>query len=245
MYISPERKVSAIPGTGVQYIPWHDEQFVDFVVENYLPQTGRILDLGGGGLRFAIPVALKGKSILVVDLDEAGLNIEDIVRRSNEFGKIHINFADVINYITTKVDNILSFLERDDRTYQLITAFRLVHFFSPLVLDIFFSLISLRLDQQGTFAFSGVTPYNVKEKDTLNEIFANSTACDPSNILYRKFNDSPEATAIKTKQNLPQCIHLINDEFIHSLADKYKLTVVAADIPSTKIVAGYLLKKSI
>jgi hypothetical protein len=243
MYISPERKVSVILGTGVQYIPWHDEQFVDFVVEKYLPPTGRILDLGGGGLRFAIPAALKGKSVLVVDLDGAGLNIEDIVRRSNEFGKTHINLVDVIDYIAVKVDNIFSFLKHDDGTYKLITAFRLIHFFSPFVLDSFFSLISLRLDHHGTFAFSGVTPYNVQNKNSSNEIFLNTTACDPNNILYRRFNDTPEATDIRKKQNLASCIHLINEEFIHSLADRYNLKVVATDIPSTKIVAGYILQK--
>jgi SAM-dependent methyltransferase len=243
MYISPERKVSAIAGTGVQYIPWHDEQFVDFVVEKYLPPTGRILDLGGGGLRFAIPAALKGKSVLVVDLDEAGLNIEDIVRRSNEFGKAHIKLSDVIDYIAVKVDNIFSFLEHDEGTYKLITAFRLMHFFSPPVLDSFFSLISLRLDHHGTFAFSGVTPCNTQKKNSLNEIYLNTTACDPSNMLYRQFNDTSEAAEIREKQNLSPYIHLINEEFIHSLADKYNFTVVATDIPSTKIVAGFILQK--
>jgi SAM-dependent methyltransferase len=243
MYISPERKVSTIPGTGVQYIPWHDEHFVDFVVEKYLPETGRILDLGGGGLRFAIPAALKGKSVLVIDLDEAGLDIENIVRRSNEFGKAHIKIIDVINYITVKVDNILSFLEHDNGTYKLITAFRLIHFFPPPVLESFFSLISLRLDHNGIFAFSGVTPYNVQDKNSLNEIFLNTTACDQDNILYREFNDTAEAAEIRKKQNLSPCIHLIDEEFIQSVAEKYRFSLVAADVPSTKIVAGYILLK--
>ncbi len=244
MFISPERKVSTVPGTGVQYIPWHDEPFVDFVVDNFLPPMGGILDLGGGGLRFAIPAALKQKPVTVVDLDEAGLDLESIVKRANEFGKLHIELADVLPYITPKKDDIFAFLERDNETYQLITAFRLMHFFSPAEIDTFFSLVVAKLGPNGTVAFSGVTPYNVNEKETFNEIFVNSTAVVPDNLLYRRFNDSPEAAAIRTSQNLAEFIHVIDEKFIQSLAYKYNFTMVAAGISSTKIVAGYVLKRN-
>jgi hypothetical protein len=93
-------------------------------------------------------------------------------------------------------------------------------------------------------AFSGVTPYNVNDKETFNEIFINSTAVDPENLLYRRFNDSPEAAAIRTSQNLAEFIHVIDEKFIQFLADKYNFTIKAADIPSTKIVAGYVLQKN-
>jgi hypothetical protein len=244
MYISPERKVSTVPGTGVQYIPWHNEPFVDFVVDNFLPPTGGIADLGGGGLRFAMPVALKKRSVTVVDLDEAGLDIENIVKRSNEFGKLHIELSEIIPYITIKNDNIFSFLEKDNETYQLITAFRLMHFFSPTEIDTFFSMVSTKLSPNGTFAFSGVTSYNTTDKETPNDIFINSTACDQDNPLYRKFNESPEAVAIRNSQNLAEYIHLIDKKFIDHLADKYHYIVAAADVPSTKIVAGYVLQKN-
>lgn len=243
MYISPERKVSTVPGTGVQYIPWHDENFIDYVVENFLPRAGEILDLGGGGFRFAIPVALREKSVIVVDLDEAGLDIENIVKRSNEFGKFHIKFEEVVNFITIKRDDIFSFLEHNGRFYQLITAFRLIHFFSPALLEKFFSLVTSRLEQNGIFAFSGVTPYNVNDKENFNEIFLNSSAFDKSNPLYRKFNDSSEANAIRDKQNLAEFIHLIDEQFIDYLVHKYNFSIIASEIASTKIVVGYVLKK--
>lgn len=80
-YISSERRISCVKGTGVQYIPGHEETFVDYILESFLPNMGEILDLAGGGLRFAIPVALKGRRIIVVDKDEGSLNIEGIVAR--------------------------------------------------------------------------------------------------------------------------------------------------------------------
>lgn len=244
MYISPERKISTVPGAGVQYIPWHDEPFVDFVVENFLPPAGPILDLGGGGLRFAIPVALKGKAVTVVDLDEAGLDIENIVKRANEFGKVYVKVDEVLPYVTVIKDNIFAFLEQNNEKYQLITAFRLIHFFSPTELDTFFSLISSSLGHEGVVAFSGVAPYNVNDKETLNELFINSAAVDPGNPFYRRFSDSPEAAAIRKNQNLAEYLHLIDEEFVQALAHKHNFTVVAADVSSTKIVAGYVVKKN-
>jgi hypothetical protein len=93
-------------------------------------------------------------------------------------------------------------------------------------------------------AFSGVAPYNVNEKGTLNQLFLNSAAVDPGNPLYRRFTDSPEAGAIRQSQNLAEYIHLIDEEFIQALAHKHDFTVVAAAVPSTRIVAGYVVKKN-
>ena len=79
MFIAKHRRFSQQPGCGVQYIPGHIEPFVDLVLKEFLPPEGDLLDLGGGGLRFALPVALGGRAITVVDLDGGGLDVGEIV----------------------------------------------------------------------------------------------------------------------------------------------------------------------
>jgi 2-polyprenyl-3-methyl-5-hydroxy-6-metoxy-1,4-benzoquinol methylase len=243
MYISPERKKSMIKGSGIQYIPGHEEKFVDFIVRNYLPDTGNILDIGGGGFRFAIPVAIKGKSITVVDLDKDSLDLEDIVNRVNKNGKMLVELKMVQRLIQIKLQNFFDFLEKTKNYYSLITAFRVVHFCSPELISRFFILVYDKLDQNGIFAFSGITPYNFSNNQEFNEIYLNSTPIEAKNILFRKFESTPEANNIIKQQNLPSYIHLVDSQYIYSQARRYGFEVIESDLQSTRIVGGYVLKK--
>jgi len=97
LFISNERKTSKVKGTGIQYIPGYIDPFVDFVIEKWLPvEKNSILDLGGGGFRFAISAAILNKNIIVVDLDPSGLDLELIYRRVNENGQIEIPVYDFL-----------------------------------------------------------------------------------------------------------------------------------------------------
>lgn len=243
MFISKERRISLVKGGGIQYICGHEETFIDFIVKKYLPQSGNILDLGGGGLRFAIPVALQGKIITVVDVDKNSMDIFDIVDRINKNGKIFVNLKRIQDKIRIIKSDIFNYLEATMESYNFISAFRVIHFFKPEEIESFFHLISKKLDKDGIFALSAMTAYNRKNYSELNEFFLNSSAVCADNKLYRKFNNTLEADDIRKKQNLPKYFHLIDSHFIGSKAAQCGFKVLERDILSTRIVNGYVLKK--
>jgi SAM-dependent methyltransferase len=243
MFITPERKISTIEGTGVQYIPGHVENFIDFVIENYLPDTGNILDLGGGGLRFAIPAALRGKAVTVVDLDASSLDVESIVAKVNQNGKLNINCEAVQKLIQVRVQDVLSYLEESKTSYHFISAFRVIHFFSPDLLSKFFSLIHKKLENNGILVLSAIVPYNTSETREFNELYLNSENLDPANIYYRRFKETLEAENTRTQQNLPEFIHMIDRKFMDLQAQHYGFDVIEKGLQSTRVVEGYILKK--
>jgi|WetSurMetagenome_2_1015567.scaffolds.fasta_scaffold400852_1 SAM-dependent methyltransferase len=245
MYVTKERKCSSIKGTGIQYIPGHDEKFIDFVIEKYLPEAGNIVDLGGGGLRFAIPVSLTGKKITVVDMDRDALDLTGIVKRINANGKLFIDCEKIRNLIEIHVQDIFRFLRMTRETYDLISAFRVLHFLTPEQMNELFSLVSRRLNPGGLLAISAITLFDRSKSKDYNEFFLNSSAADPDNFLYRKFHDHAEANHIREEQNLSPCLHFIDRPFVESMAERYGFDLVEWDVPSTRVVSGYVLKRGL
>jgi SAM-dependent methyltransferase len=243
MYITKERKRSSLKGAGIQYIPGHDDPFIDFIVERYLPETGTLVDLGGGGLRFAIPVSLTGKKISVVDMDPDALDLDGIVKKINANGKLLIDYEKIKNLIRIEVQDILPFLRMTPETYDLISAFRVLHFLSPDKVDELFSLISRKLNPGGLLAISAITPFDRSKATDCNEFYLNSSAVDPARILYRKFYDSSEANRIREEQNLSPFLHFIDGPFVSSTAERCGFEVLERDVRSTRVVSGYVLKK--
>ncbi len=243
MYITEERRCSAIEGVGIQYIPGHDEKFIDYIVERYLPEAGNIVDLGGGGFRFAIPVSLTGRNVTIVDIDSDGLDLPSIVERINQNGKMFIDLKRIQNLIKINVQDIFQFLKMTPENYDLISAFRVLHFLSPIQMDEIFSLMTQKLNPEGVLAISSITLFDRSKSNDYNEFFMNSSVVDQGNFLYRKFYDNTEASRIRQKQNLPQYLHFIDNQFIGSMSSKYGLEVVESDVPSTRVVNGYVLKK--
>ena len=243
LFISKERKVSAINGTGVQYIPGHFEPLVDLIIDKYLPKNrGGILDLGGGGLRFAIPVASLNKKITVVDLDRSSLNIELIFSRMRINGLTDYSDLGVLkNNILPVVDDVFHFLETAKTSFSLITAFRLIHFFNEKETDSFFRLVSRRLKKGGIIVISAFTQYD-NDNATCNEIFINSEPVS-ENLFYRKFSGNCITEKIRGEQNLSPLVHLFSEDYLKSYLKKYNLKMVSGSLPSTRIVRGYIFIK--
>ena len=239
-FISPERKLSGTKNKGIQYIPGHTEPLVDLIVNEYLPDNNEpILDLGGGGLRFAIPVASLNKRITVVDLDESSVNIDQIFSRMRENELTDYNDLNILKKnIEIIVDDVFHFLETTDENYSLITAFRLIHFFNEKEIDKFFGFISDRLRNNGRIIVSGFVQ-NDSDNITKNEIFNNSRPVG-DNLYYRLFNKSNLADKIQKEQNLSPMVHLFSEDYLMEYCNKYKLKLVASNLPSTRIVRGFI-----
>ena len=243
MFISKHRRLAGQTGCGVQYIPGHTEPFVDLVVEKYLPSTGDVLDLGGGGLRFAIPVAQLGRRIVVVDLDPGSLDLHRIGDRINENGDQGIAVDKLLPLVEAHVSDIMGFLRNERREFSLISAFRVAHFLTPPEITALFRLAHRALRPKGVFVVSAMTPYNLPGEDDLNEIYRNTDPVSAENRLYRCFRGDAEAASVQRQQNLGRCVHLVDSRLIRELARVAGFDVIVDGWQSTRIVAGYIMRR--
>jgi hypothetical protein len=239
-FISEERIFSNIIGTGVQYIPGHIDKFVDLIAEMYIPEDGEVLEVGGGGLRFALPVAER-RPITVVDLDKASLNIEEILRKVSQNNKASISTDLARSRITTVISGAHEYLSASRKSYVLIATFRFLHFFPTKELDSLFSLIRRRLERRGLFAFSGISFYELPFKIIFNLLYLNSIPVSGDRYL-RNILDTEEGMKIRREQNLGKLIHFFDIDLVRQLAEKHHFEIVLAGFPSTKIVEGYVLR---
>jgi SAM-dependent methyltransferase len=239
-FISPERRQSGVEGTGIQYVPGHEEPFVDHIVAQYLPATGRIVELGGAGFRFALAAALAGRKVTVVDRDGPGLDLPTIVERVNANGKLSLDLAELAPLIDAREDDALAFLERERGPYDLVCAFRLIMYFAPPQALQLFRLAGAALAPGGVFALSGMTPWAAD--GTGNEFHAQSDpiGADP---LYRRFRDTDEARRLRRDQNQPRDVYFLDEVRIRELAAAAGLDVVETGLPSTRIMRGHVLRR--
>lgn len=245
MFVSPHRRLTSRPGHGVQYLPGHVEPFVDLVLERFVPDQGRMVDIGGGGLRFAVPVALSGKRISVVDLDPAGLDLDVIVGRVNANDESDLSSRGLAELIEVHVGDGLDFLDETREEFALITAFRLVHLLPPELVNRFFGAAFRALEPGGHLVVSGMTAYNLPlgERAQFNEIFASSEPIRSEEPLFRRFVRNHAADGIRRTHNLGPWFHLIDAPFISRLARSAGFQLVVDSYKSTRIVAGFVLRK--
>lgn len=239
-FISEERAFSSVKGVGVQYIPGHKEEFVDLILTTYLPSDGEILELGGGGLRFALPVA-ETRSITVVDLDKESLNIIEISRKVEKNNKKATDLDAAMRRIKPVVSDALTYLSGSNECYSLIASFRLLHFFSTEELESFFELSRRKLKENGLLVFSGFGFYELPIKDRFNLLYINSVPVLESQYL-RNIEDSEKGLLLRKEQNLGKRIHCFDLKLVSYFAQKYGFDIVLAGFPSTKIVEGYILR---
>ena len=237
MFITPARRQSGVPGTGIQYVPGHEEPFVDHVVARYLPERGRILELGGAGYRFALAAALAGRTVTVVDRDEAGLDLPEIVGRVNANGKLTLSLAALAPLIDPRVDDALGFVRREQGPYALVCAFRLIMYFTPADAARLFRSVGDALAPGGVFAVSGMTPAGDSEFYALTE----PIGTDP---LYRRFPDTEAARRLRAEQNQPERVYFVDSARIRELAEAGGMEVVETGLPSTRIMRGHVLRRA-
>ena len=245
MFISKHRRLTPRPGHGVQYLPGHVEPFVDLVIERYLPDEGEILDLGGGGLRFALPVAATGRSITIVDLDPTVVDLAMVVDRVNANEGSSLVAEELASLIERQVGDGLDFLATTARSFALITAFRVIHLFSPRQIEGFFRLAHEALEPDVYLAVSGMTAFNLPLADepVFNEIYESSEPVNNDQLLYRRFSQNPSAFEVRKAHNLAAKTHLLDSEFVAGQAHDSGLVVVVDAYKSTRIVAGFVLRK--
>jgi 2-polyprenyl-3-methyl-5-hydroxy-6-metoxy-1,4-benzoquinol methylase len=242
MFIAPHRKACALKGQGIQYIPGHTDSFVDHVVNNYVMSTSNVLDLGGGGFRFAVPAARIAKSVDVVDNDETSLDIESIINHARKNDN-NFDMNNSFSNIKCHCSDLLYFLSRLHKKYDLITSFRVIHFFSESEINTFISSIKNNLTENGILALSFITPFdNGGCSGKYNEVYLETESLDNKTNTFRKFRNTGAALGIMQCQNLAEQIAVIDPEYFKELCQNFNFECIEGPIQSTRVVEGFILR---
>jgi len=239
-YIGRERKVSNFPGGGIQYIPGHDEPFIDYFISEYVAKQSFsiALELGGGGFRFALPASQYLQKIIVVDIDKESLDINKIIIKLKSLG----NFSDtyVSSKIETEESDIFLYLSKTSTKFDLVVISRLIHFLDKDQMKHLIKLLEKVIKKDGLVCVSALT-LKEKNSDTYNEFYLNSHEVD--SIYYRKMNADEKTQNLLEKQNLPQKIHLFEKEYIQKI---FSENFILIDGPywATRTVQGFIFKKT-
>lgn len=238
-YIGKERRRSNHSGGGIQYIPGHEEPFIDHIISNWIVKNhfSNVLDLGGGGFRFALPASEYLEKITVVDIDKESLNLQGIIKKLKDIG----NFSD--KFVLSKIDiinsDIFQYLAETSIKFDLVVISRLLHLFSPAQINIFINLLEKVTIDQGLVCVSALCLTD-KLTGQFNEFFLNSRE-NPSRY-FRKMNSDSKTSEMLKDQNLPEQIHLFDQEYIQQIfGEKFKL--IDGPIWATRTVQGFIFRK--
>jgi SAM-dependent methyltransferase len=228
----------------VQYIPGHIEPFVDLILGQYLPVDGPLLDLGGGGLRFAVPAAMAGRQVTVVDVDGSSLDVEFIVRRVNEVEGTSIEARALRSHIDVVESDIFDFLRSSAVEFSMVAAFRVIHFLTAREVSDLVRLMCDRVRPGGNVVLSAISPFVLPDVDQRNELYTNSAPINDGDDLHRRMMNTPDAQQLRREQNLPQDLLFIDTSFVAELARQVGFDIVVEGYQSTRVVAGYVLQHS-
>ena len=225
--LGKDRKKSSVKGYGIQYLPFHKEDFVDKILKKFDKKKNEILEIAGGGLRFSSKI--KKAKIIVNDLDISSLNII-----KNKFKlKNKINFLEGDFFIVNK---------RLKKKFNLIVSFRFIHFFDEKKLNIFFKLTSFFLKKNGCLVISSFF-FDKRNKSSL-ELINTSKPINLKNPYFRKIKENTKkGKYFINKMNLNYKIFLVRKNFLDLVAKKYSLKLLDKTYYSTKMCRGYIFKK--
>ncbi len=238
-FITKERALSDHKGGGVQYLPGHVEPFIDHVLEDFLSK-GRFksaLDLGGGGLRFALPASKYLSRITVVDMDPDSMDVNRIIARMKEVGNDAEGFHKEV--IEPVAGSILDYVEKDELDFDMVLLSRVIHFLPPDDLErLVKSLGKLPADSH---VFVSAIVKTDKQTGRPNEFYRNTAPKVGDN--FRRFADSDEAIDLRKSQNLPNCLHIFTKDYLQRLFGT-QFSLVAEPIWATRTVQGFAFRKS-
>jgi hypothetical protein len=225
--LGPDRKKSKVKGFGIQYLPFHQEGFVDYIIKNFDKEKNEILEIAGGGLRFSSKI--KKARIIVNDLDVSSLHAI----------KKKFNLKNKINFLKGDFFTVNKKLKKK---FDLIVSFRFIHFFNEKKLNIFFKLASFFLKKNGYLVISSFF-YDKRNKNSL-EIINSSKPINLKNPYFRIIKkNTKKGKYFIDEMNLNSKIFLVRKNFLNSMAKKYSLRLLDKSYYSTRIVRGYILKK--
>ena len=219
--------MSIVKGYGIQYLPHHKEKFVDYVVNRFDKKNLELLEVAGGGLRFASKI--KKAKIIVNDLDPTSLK---------EIKKIYCPKKN-INFILGDFFKIKKKLK--NRRFNLLVSFRFIHFFNKKRLEKFFKIACMLVKKNGYLIVSSFF-YNKKNKNSL-ELINLSNPISSANPYFRKIKKRKNKNEFYFKMNLNNNIFLANKNFLNMIAKKYSFKLLKRTFYSTRMVRGFILKK--
>lgn len=242
-----QRKKSNVKGTGIQYLPGHKDDFIDLCTNVICKSENnkvKVLDIGGGGLRFASGILECDniEKIFIVDPDYYSLDYEKIFSMAELDSKHYKLFEKKCLLFKCDISTFLNILSSKIK-FNYISCFRVFHFVSLATFEKSAKEISRLLELDGRLFISGISFQDNKYKNRPNHLFMNSSPIR-GNKNFRKLNSkNPDVRRQMKEQNLKTRMLFFDCGFLDSIFVKYGLCREGSEYPSTRIVNGYVYKK--
>jgi hypothetical protein len=246
--VSKQRKISNLKETGIQYLPGHEERFMDKTIDllGDMNKSLNILELGGGGLRFALSaIGLNNvEHITIVEPDYYSLDYRKIIKLTDLPEHRSGKSESKCTFFIGTVQSFLSSM-KPRINYDVIASFRMFHFFDPGSLDNIMLKLRDILCADGLLVFSGISSGDYNNPGEKNLLFNNSSPIKGQEH-YRTVNvKNEEVLKTVAEQNLPRKLLFLDEVYVRSLMERCGFEKVLGPCKATRIVDGYIFKKVI
>lgn len=245
--ISPNKRLTEVPGRGVQFLPGYPEPYKQEVAA-FLRATADakvVVELGAGGLSFLFEILdiATIEQIICADPDFGSLNYQEIIRHYDLGPECARKIRDRCVLMSADAERFFEVLS-PSVGIDFFVAFRLVHFFSPDEFQSFLHTVHSRLTPGGHMVLSAVGVIDHDHPGKKSELYEHSfpIADDPH---YRRLDDlRPEARALMQEQNLQPELLFFEEDSLRTLTGQAGFKVVRGPKRATRIVDGYIFQKN-
>jgi hypothetical protein len=243
-----QRKKSNVKGTGIQYLPGHKDQFVDFCansIKKSKKNNLKILEIGGGGLRFVASILRFNnvEKIYIVEPDYFALDYKKIFEMTKLDSDCFKLFKRKCTSFICEFDEFVEFISNKIK-FDYIVSLRVFHFFSLKNFVSISKKTSELLQNNGELFISGVSWRDNNTEHGKNLLYANSVPLGGNNN-YRKIDFThPDIAEEKKRQNLRNKMLFFDRDFLDSIFNTNDLHRVGKSYVSSRIVNGYVYKKA-
>jgi hypothetical protein len=244
--ISPNKRLTGVPGRGVQFLPGYPEPFKREIAEFLRATTDAklVVEIGAGGLSllFEILDVPTVEKIICADPDSTSLNYHEIIQHYGLDPQLARKINDkcvLMNCDAARFFELMS----SDVAIDFLIALRVAHFFSPVEFQNFLRAVYSRLSEGGHMVLSGFGVIDHDNPGRISEFYEHSfPICDQ--LYYRRLDERrPEARALMREQNLQTDLLFFEENFIQASTEEAGFRVVRGPVRATRIVDGYIFQK--
>ena len=243
---APQRKIANGGGFGIQYLPGHVEPYMDHCL-SLLAAAGaaNILELGGGGLRFALPameLAALGR-LTVVDPDAVALSVARVAAEVAVPAAWLDRAATVLEPWIGSAQDFFWDLPAG-QSFDAVAAFRVFHFMTEAEFAATAAQVARCLVPGGLFLLSGLGRADHDCADGADNDFFRASQPQPT-PWYRRIDDRDPAVARQlAAQNLGDHMLFMTPDWMDPLLSGLGFSRVEPPMAATRIVSGHVFRKT-
>jgi SAM-dependent methyltransferase len=242
--VSPNKRLTRVPGRGVQFLPGYPEPFSDTValLLRGLRRPLSVIEVGGGGLSLVFRLAAlpNVERVVCCDPDVSALDYHAI---GEHFG-LPERLVSAVRRKCTVVgcggEDLLALI-RPDLRVDVVCAMRVLHFFTPARFEAFLAAARIRLRPDGRLILSGFGRMDHDDPARPTEFWAHSRPIGRRSYHRRLDVRSATARRLIAEQNLQRDLLFFEEPYLRDVAARTGFRVVRGPERATRVIDGWVL----